>query len=117
MNPSLLEKETKFLHALGDNEHYPHGQGSTINRALGLAVFDGDSDTLQCQSDKAKLHRLRKLFGGCKILIVDEVSIVGCRMLWDIHSWFSEIVQCQDKPFGGMCVVLMGDFVQSTPVG
>ena len=92
-------------------------RGSTIHHALGLAVFDGDSDTLQCESDKAKLHRFRKLFEGCKVLIVDEVSMVGCRMLRDIHSRLCEIMQCQDKPFGGMSVVLMGDFVQLTPVG
>ena len=90
---------------------------STIHHALGLAVFDGDSETLQCESDKAKLHRLRKFFEGCKVLIVDEVSMVGCCMLRDIHSRLFQIMQCQDKPFGGMCVVLMGDFVQLTPVG
>ena len=90
---------------------------STIHHALGLPVFDGDSETLQCESDKAKLHRLRKPFEACKVLIVDEVSMVGCRMLRDIHSRLYEIMQCQDKPFGGMCVVLMGDFVQLMPVG
>ena len=92
-------------------------KGSTIHHALGLAVFDGDSKTLQCESYKAKLHRLRNLFEGCKVLIVDEVSMVGCRILRDIHSRLCEIMQCQDKPFGGMCVVSMGDFVQLTPVG
>ena len=65
----------------------------------------------------AKLHRLRKRFEGCKVLIVDEVSMVGCCMLRDIHSRLCEIMQCQDKPFGGMSVVLMGDFVQLMPVG
>ena len=92
-------------------------RGSTIHHALGLPVFDGDSETLQCESEKAKLHRLRKLSEGCKVLIVDEVSMVGFRMLRDIHSRLCEIMQCQDKPFGGMCVVLMGNFVQLTPVG
>ena len=77
---------------------------------------------LQCfvqqqESGKAKLHRLRKPFERCKVLIVDEVSMVGCRMLRDIHSRLCEMMQCEDKPFGGMCVVLMGDFVQLTPVG
>ena len=43
--------------------------------------------------------------------------MVGCRMLQDIHSRLCEIMQCEDKPFGGMCVVLMGDYVQLTPVG
>ena len=38
-------------------------------------------------------------------------------MLRDTHSRLCGIMQCQDKPFGGMCVVLMGDFVQLTPVG
>ena len=92
-------------------------KGSTIHHALGLAVCDGDSDIVQCESGKAKLHRLRELFESCKVLIVDEVSMVGCRMLRDIHSRLCEIMQCQDKPFGGMCVVLTGDFVQLTPVG
>ena len=46
-----------------------------------------------------------------------KVSMVGCRMLRDIHSRLCEIMQCQEKPFGGMCVVLMGDFVQLTLVG
>ena len=92
-------------------------KGSTIHHALSLAIFDGDSDTLQCKSNKAKLHRLRKLFQGCKVLIVDEVSMVSCRMIRDIHSRLCEIMQCQDKPFGGMCVVLMGNVVQLTPVG
>ena len=41
----------------------------------------------------------------------------GWRMLGDIHSRLCEIMQCQDTPFGGMCVVLMGDFVQLTFVG
>ena len=72
---------------------------------------------VQCESDKAKLHRLRKLFEGSKVLIVDEVSMVGCRMPRDIHSRFCEIMQCQYKPFDGICVLLMGDFVQLTLVG
>ena len=86
-------------------------KGSTIHHALGLAVSDGDSDMRHCESHKAKLHRLRKLFKGCKVLIVDEISMVGCRMLRDIHSRLCEIMQCQDKPFGGMCVVLMVDLL------
>ena len=77
----------------------------TIHHALGLATFDGDSETLQCESGKAKPYRLRKLFEGlnCKVFIVDEVSMVGCRMLRHIHSRLCEIMQCEDKPFGVMC--------------
>ena len=89
---------------------------STNHHAFGPCCFR-DSDTLQCESDKAKLNLLRKPFEGCKVLIVDEVSMVACRMLRDIHSRRCEIMQCPDNPFGGMCVVLMGDFVQWTPVG
>ena len=92
-------------------------RGSTIHHALGLAVFDEDNDTLQCESDKVRLHRLRKYIEGCKDLMADEVSMVGCRMLRDVHSRLCEIMQCQDKPFGGMCVVLLGDFLLLTPVG
>ena len=88
----------------GAKEDKPRaGQAGAVRRALKYA--------------RETLHRLRKLFEGCKVLIVDEVSMVGCRMLRDIHSRPCAIMQCQDKTFGGMCVVLMGDFVQLTPVG
>ena len=56
-------------------------KGSTIDHALRLTVFDGESDMAQFEIDKAKLHRLCKSFEECKVLVVDEVSVVGCRML------------------------------------
>ena len=43
--------------------------------------------------------------------------MVGCLMRRDVHSRLCQIMQCQDKTFGGMSVVLMGDFVQLTRVG
>ena len=47
----------------------------------------------QCKGEKAKVQRLQKVFEGCKVLIVDELSMVGCRILPYIHSRLGEIMQ------------------------
>ena len=43
-------------------------------------------ETVTSDSDKPKLHRLRKHSKCRKVLIVDEVSMVGCRIVGDLHS-------------------------------
>ena len=42
--------------------------------------------------------------------------MVGCGMLREIDSRLREITQRYEAPFGGLCILLMGDFVQLEPV-
>ena len=42
--------------------------------------------------------------------------MVGCGMLREIDSRLREVTQCYEAPFGGLCILLMGDFVQLEPV-
>lgn len=51
-----------------------------------------------------------------KLLIIDEVSMMGSNMFFSIHRRLCQIFR-SDKPFGGKSVIVLGDFRQLRPVG
>lgn len=61
---------------------------------------------------KCKLHYL-------KVLIIDEISMVGSQTLINIHKRLKEIKaeQSEDIPFGGVSILAVGDLLQLQPVG
>ena len=62
-------------------------------------------------------QKLQKKFEKVKTIIVDEVSMIGCRQLLKIHT-----ALCKGKcvpsslPFGGVDILFFGDFIQFPPV-
>ena len=64
------------------------------------------------------LDELQTRFKDCKMLVIDEKSMVGLYMMYQIDKRLKEIKSMDsDIPFGGLSVVLMGDFAQLPPVG
>jgi ATP-dependent DNA helicase PIF1 len=63
------------------------------------------------------LQRLQLRLEGKRFLIIDEMSMIGHKML----SWLDNRLHAgtgnEDTSFGGMSVILMGDFGQLPPVG
>lgn len=62
---------------------------------------------------------LRNLQDKCKllrVLVIDEKSFLGLFYMYQIDCRLREIF-ANNRPFGGISVVLMGDFAQLTPVG
>lgn len=58
----------------------------------------------------------KKRWRGTSILIVDEVSMLG-RSLFEKLDYVGRIVrECPGLPFGGLTLVLSGDFLQLPPV-
>jgi hypothetical protein len=51
------------------------------------------------------------------IIIVDEISMVKPWMLSYLDDRMKEAMQVFDKPFGGVGIVMMGDFDQQPPIG
>jgi hypothetical protein len=70
--------------------------------------------TLQPLKD-ADLIAARDTFAKCKVLLVDETSMIDPSLLHHIHTRLCQIMGCEE-PFGGLAIVLLGDFFQLKPV-
>ena len=62
-----------------------------------------------------KFAKLQDAYENLKVLIIDEVSLLGADMLYKIHMRLCEIKRSK-KPFGGISVILVGDLMQLAPV-
>lgn len=49
-------------------------------------------------------------------LLVDEVLMISCNFLVQIHEALCEVKE-NSAPFGGISIVFAGDFAQLPPVG
>ena len=63
-----------------------------------------------------KNKKALEYLAGLSVLVVDEISFVSGRFLIILHLLFCVAKQCFDKPFGGLQLILLGDFFQLPPV-
>ena len=87
--------------------------GKTIHSffALGIRDFFSDEDI----HDIATNPRLRKRFKELKVLIIDEVSMIN-PTIFSVMDKVLQIAKKNDKPFGGIQLILSGDFFQLPPI-
>lgn len=91
-----------------------HIDGSTIHSWSGLGIRRG--------LDKQALEGVkRNMWVGARVraaqtLVIDEISMLDAVCLNDIDG-ILKAVHGNDKPFGGIQVVFVGDFFQLPPVG
>ena len=65
-----------------------------------------------------RLNTLRSRLSRLMLVIIDEVSMVGCNMLLEIHKRLQQIMGVMpDVMFGGVSVLAVGDLYQLPPVG
>jgi PIF1-like helicase len=87
--------------------------GKTLHGLLRLPVKGKKSDL-----SVATLQALQSLFQDCRFLIIDEKSMIDIKMLSLIDDRLRAILPARsDQPFGGVNVLLCGDFFQLPPVG
>lgn len=86
--------------------------GSTLHSLLRLPV---NQPFVNLNQDS--LGKLQRDFRHVKLLIVDEKSMIGLNFLLRIDSRLRSILAQPDRPFGGINVLLCGDFAQLSPVG
>ncbi len=90
-----------------------HMGGVTIHSWTGMGIKDKISghDLMEL----AEKSYLRKRFDEAKVLVIDEVSMLHHYRL-DLVDQIAKAMKRNQKPFGGMQVVLCGDFFQLPPV-
>ena len=90
-----------------------HMGGVTIHSwaGIGVATYLSPYD-LEAMLEKSYLH---KRFEKVKVLIIDEVSMLHHFRL-DLVNSVLKTMKRSDKPFGGIQVILCGDFFQLPPI-
>ncbi|MFA6272043.1 MAG: PIF1 family DEAD/DEAH box helicase [Patescibacteria group bacterium] len=90
-----------------------HMEGRTIHSWVGMGI---NSAMTKAEIRKIlKKPHLKKRIAGARVLIIDEISMLGHRQL-DLVDAICRLGKKQDVPFGGMQVILSGDFFQLPPI-
>lgn len=91
-----------------------HINGITIHSWSGIGIKD--ELTKEDLKQILKKRRLKKRFRNTKVLIIDEVSMLHAHRLDMVNQVTKAFKANNFQPFGGMQVVLCGDFFQLPPV-
>jgi len=87
--------------------------GTTIHSFSGLGVSREDEE--QYIQRISKRRYLIKRFKNIKTLIIDEISMLTPRTFRMIYR-LSQLIRKNNSPFGGIQVILSGDFCQLGPI-
>ena len=88
--------------------------GMTIHRFAGIGI--GDKDVTTYYKNIVKIKDLRHRWRDVKVLIIDEISMMDA-LLFDKLDALARMMKKVDKPFGGIQIILSGDFLQLPPIG
>ena len=84
--------------------------GSTYHSFLGLNTGSSSRASVSTMED------VRERLTGVGYLLIDEQSMLNCRQLCAISARCCDALGIYKKPFGGLNVILCGDFAQLPPV-
>ncbi len=93
-------------------------KGETIHRALGLGLAQDDPVTLfkMITKDRRKFNRTWKFLNETKVLVIDEISMVHGEFFTKLEYLFRK-ANLPERRFGGVLLILVGDFTQLGPIG
>jgi ATP-dependent DNA helicase PIF1 len=85
--------------------------GTTIHSALHIPINQSLSNLGKLSTET--LSKLTDQYEQLQFIVLDEVSLVGARMLNAIDQRLRSIKHVQNKVFGGVDVIVTGDFYQA----
>jgi len=88
-------------------------QGQTIHSWAGVGICNKPVE--QVIENILRRPALKKQITNCKILAIDEISMLDART-FDYIDEVLKTLKNNDEPFGGIQVLLFGDFFQLPPV-
>jgi ATP-dependent DNA helicase PIF1 len=90
-----------------------HLGGNTIHSWSGLGILDELlPDDLKRLAGSEKLQKRYRI---ADVLVIDEISMLHGKRL-DMINRLAKVLRASDEPFGGLQIVLVGDFFQLPPV-
>lgn len=98
--------------------HLP--QGVTLHSFAGLGKATLNIDALRTLLESKPIEQMQRRFAQwikTDILVIDEISMLGSRLLEKLSLLAQTIRGDFTQPFGGMQIVASGDFLQLPPVG
>lgn len=86
----------------------------TLHSWAGIGTAKGSDDVIvgRIKTDSRKRNNWKR----CKVLIVDEVSMMSAR-LFNLLDQIGKQCRMSGRPFGGIQVIFSGDFYQLPPIG
>jgi ATP-dependent DNA helicase PIF1 len=90
-------------------------QGQTIYSWAGIGLGNMSFEQLKTLISSVKFSQIRKRIKTTKMLAIDEISMIPASVFNLIDQVF-RFVRRNNEPFGGMQMVLLGDFLQLPPV-
>lgn len=88
--------------------------GRTLHSFLGINLAQDTPERLYYKCKEKYKKTYNKLI-ALKILIIDEISMMDVELFNKIDDYL-KLIKCSNKPFGGIQIILLGDFVQLPPV-
>jgi ATP-dependent DNA helicase PIF1 len=85
--------------------------GTTLHKFAGIGKGEGDREYLL-----TKARSKKKNWCEAKILIIDEVSMLDSELFENLDYIAKSIRNKRDLPFGGIQMILCGDFFQLPPI-
>jgi ATP-dependent DNA helicase PIF1 len=85
--------------------------GTTLHRFAGIGLGRGSAAELVERARRSSSHRWKE----ARVLVLDEVSMISGRV-FDLVEHVARAIRGDARPFGGLQVVLCGDFHQLKPV-
>ena len=89
-------------------------KGITLNSAFHLPVKSGLKSCDYQKPNDETLHMLRNQYQYLKVFIIDEISMIGSETVGHLDLALKAIMQ-NSSPFGGVSLLVVGDFLQLPP--
>ena len=114
----------RILRKSGDHPNHPRvllcaptGKAASLIKGVTLhSAFNFNFGPSYIALSSKQLAEFQENLRHLKLLIIDEMSLLGSDMLYKIHLRLSEEVFQNKELFGGISVVLVGDLLQLPPV-